>query len=162
MAKRSKKSVRGSHPGDSYMLGNDKNLFLDREVKALSNLSIKKNGKEVPVNVQISDYLRAMKLIESEELIRLYVRESITASCTGRINEDLTRSDRTEIRKIARREIESVYSDELKKKIIKEVEKLLRGKKNQDIIVDVTKKILRKFHRELYFDYTPVISRLKI
>jgi hypothetical protein len=162
MAKRNKKPVRGSQPGDSYMIGNDKNLFLDREVKALSNLSIKKDGKEVPVNVQISDYLRAMKLIEREELIRVYVREALTLTSNTRLNEDLTRSDRTEIRKIARREVEAVYRDELKKKIIKEVEKLLRGKSNQDVIVDVTKKVLRKFHRELYFDYTPVLSRLKI
>lgn len=144
------------------MLGNDKNLFLDKEVKALSNLSTNKNGKEIPVNVQISDYLRSMKLIESEALIRLYVRESMTSSRTNKLNEELTRSDRTEIRKIARREVDAVYRDELKKKIIKEVEKLLRGKTNQDVIVDVTKKVLKKFHRELYFDYTPVLSRLKI
>ena len=161
MTKRSKKPVRGSRPDDSYMIGNDKNLFLDREIKALSNLSIKKDGKEVPVNVQISDYLRSMKLIESEELFRMYVRESLRTSKKA-LTEDLSRSDRDEIRKIARREAETVYREVLKEKIIKEVEKLLKGKKNQDVVLDITKKILKKFYRELYFDYTPVISRLKL
>jgi len=143
------------------MIGNDKNLFLDREIKALSNLSIKKNGKEVPVNVQISDYLKSMKLIESEELIRMYVRGSLEASKTA-LTEELSRSDRDEIRKIARREAETAYREVLKEKIIKEVEKILKGKKNQDTVLDITKKILKKFYRELYFDYTPVISRLKL
>ena len=161
MSKSSKKPVRGSYPSDSYMIGNDKNLFLDREIKALSNLSIKKNGKEVPVNVQISDYLKSMKLIESEELIRMYVRGSLEASKTA-LTEELSRSDRDEIRKIARREAETAYREVLKEKIIKEVEKILKGKKNQDTVLDITKKILKKFYRELYFDYTPVISRLKL
>ena len=164
MAKRNKKkSLRGSHPDESYLTGNVKNLFLDREVKALSNLSFKKNGKEVPVNVQIADYLRSMKLIESEELVRIYIRESLhSIQSRGFVNEALTKTDKNEVRAIARREINSLYRDELKGKIIKEVEKLLKGKANQDIVVDITKKVLRKFHRELYFDYTPVLSRIKI
>jgi len=155
------KNVRGSHPDESYKIGNVKNLFLDREVKALSNLSFKKDGKEIPVNVQIADYLKAMKLIESEALVRLYIREQL-CSQPQNLSEALTKTDRNEIRRIARREIDAVYRDELKQKIIKEVEKILKGKDNQDVIVDVTKKVLKKFHRELYFDYTPVLSRLKI
>lgn len=159
--KRKNKTIRGSHPDESYMPANAKNLYLDQEVKALSNLSIKKNGKEVPVNVQIADYLRAMKLIESEAILKSYIRECIF-DAYGALNEDLTRSDKDEVRRIARREVESMYRDELKQKVIKEVEKLLGGKKNQDIILDVTKKVLKKFYRELAFDYTPAISRLKI
>ena len=148
--KTKKKPVRGSHPDESYTAGNIKNLYLDREVKALSNLSFKKDGKEVPVNVQIANYLKAMRLIESELLVREFISEA------------LSRDDKAEIRKIARREVEAAYREDLKNKIAKEVEKILKGKVHQDIVVDITKKILKKFHRELYFDYTPVISRLKI
>ena len=164
MSKKKKTApVRGSHPDETYMPGNVKNLFLDKEVKALSNLSFKKNGKEIPVNVQIANYLKAMKLIESEALIRLYVRESLfKRSHQSVLTEALTKTDRNEMRAIARREINALYKDELKEKIIKEVEKLLKGKKNQDIVVDITKKVLRKFHRELYFDYTPLLSRIKL
>ena len=162
MSKKKKKTpVRGSHPDESYVAGNVKNLFLDREVKALSNLSFKKNGKEVPVNVQIADYLKAMKLIESEALLRMYIRESLKPRNT-KLTESLTKTDRNEIRSMIRREIDVAYRDELKKKIVKEITKILKGKENKDVIVDVTKKVLKKFHRELYFDYSPVLSRLKI
>ena len=98
-----------------------------------------------------------------EELVRLYVREALIKDAgKSTLSEALTKTDRNEIRAIARREVNALYRDELKSKIIKEVEKLLKGKQNQDVIVDVTKKVLKKFHRELYFDYTPVLSRLKI
>ncbi|MDB4337545.1 hypothetical protein OAA09_00845 [bacterium] len=158
--KTKKKSLRGSHPDESYEAGTVKNLHLDKEVKALSNLSFKTNGKETPVNVQIANYLKAMRLIESELLIRLYINNALHESI--KINETLTRDDKAEIRRLARREIDLAYREELKLKITKEVEKILKGKVNQDIVLDISKKILKKFHRELYFDYTPVISRLKI
>jgi hypothetical protein len=159
--KKNTSPIRGSHPDESYSPGNVKNLFLDREVKALSNLSFKKDGKEIPVNVQIANYLRAMKLIESEEIVRLYVRELLHPKKQA-INEALTKTDRNEIRAMVRREIDAAYRDELKQKVMKEITKMLKGKENQDVIVDVTKKVLKKFHREIYFDYTPLLSRLKI
>ena len=155
MPKSKKSKVAGSHPDESYMPGNDKNLFLDREIKALSNLSFKKNGKEIPVNVQISDYLKAMKLIESEAILRTYVKEYTLV-------EALTKTDKEEVRRLARSEMGRYYKDEIEPKVTKEVEKLLKGKVNQDIILDVTKKVLKKFHREIYFDYTPVLNRIKI
>lgn len=62
------KSYAGTELEAGYVPGNDANLFLDRPFTALSNLSKKKNGKEVPVNVQISDYLKSMKLLEQSLL----------------------------------------------------------------------------------------------
>ncbi len=67
--KKKRKTFAGYHPEESYVQGTRKNLYLDREVKALPNLSIRKNGKEVPVNVQISDYLKSMKLIPEEDVV---------------------------------------------------------------------------------------------
>ena len=58
------KPVRGSQPEDSYTNSTIKNLYLDREIKALPNLSFQKNGKEIPVNVQITNWLKSMKLLE--------------------------------------------------------------------------------------------------
>ena len=49
---------------DELETESEKSLFLDRPIMALPNLSKKKKGKEVPVNVQISDYLKSMKLLE--------------------------------------------------------------------------------------------------
>ncbi len=62
---KSNKKYAGTELEAGYVPGNDANLFLDRPFMALSNLSKKKNGKEVPVNVQISDYLKSMKLLEN-------------------------------------------------------------------------------------------------
>ena len=64
------KKYAGTELEAGYVPGNDANLFLDRPFMALSNLSKKKNGKEVPVNVQISDYLKSMKLLETS-VVRL-------------------------------------------------------------------------------------------
>ena len=62
------KKYSGTELNQGYEKGTDSNLFLDRPFMALSNLSKKKNGKEVPVNVQISDYLKSMKLLEKSTL----------------------------------------------------------------------------------------------
>ena len=75
--KRSGKKYAGTELGQEYVKGNDANLFLDKPFKALSNLSYKKGGKEVPVNVQISDYLKSMKLLESStEKLELSIEKS--------------------------------------------------------------------------------------
>jgi len=78
--KRKKKSYSGSRPEDSYMQGTPKNLYLDREIKALPNLSIRKNGKEVPVNVQIRDYLKSMKLIPEEDIVERIFNKILSES----------------------------------------------------------------------------------
>lgn len=155
MPKNKKRKYSGSHPDESYMKGDVKSLHLDKEVKALSNLSFKKDGKEIPVNVQIANYLKAMRLIEQEIVLRKYVRSSI-------ITEAMSKSDRDEVRRIARSEMDRYYREDIKPKVTKEVEKILQGKVNKDVILDVTKKVLKKFHREIYFDYTPVLNRIKI
>jgi len=96
-----------------------------------------------------------MRLIEQEVVLRKYVRSSI-------ITEAMSKSDRDEVRRIARSEIDRYYKEDIKPRVTKEVEKLLQGKVNKDVILDVTKKVLKKFHREIYFDYTPVLNRIKI
>jgi len=73
MSKKTKKPTKPELDME-WVKGNEKNLFLDKPFIALSNLSKKKKGKEVPVNVQISDYLKGMKLLEKsiediEELV---------------------------------------------------------------------------------------------
>ena len=67
--KKSSKKYAGTELEAGYVPGNDANLFLDRPFMALSNLSKKKKGKEVPVHIQISDYLKSMRLIESSVTI---------------------------------------------------------------------------------------------
>ena len=86
--KSSKKKYAGTELGQEYVEANDANLFLDRPFMALSNLSHKKKGKEVPVNVQISDYLKSMKLLErSLENIERTIEKSSTILNSRIINE---------------------------------------------------------------------------
>ena len=66
-----------------YTKGSEKNLFLDKPFMALSNLSKKKKGKEVPVNVQISDYLKSMKLLEKSTFNAFSLVEKIDKSLSS-------------------------------------------------------------------------------
>ncbi len=63
--KKTSKKVAGSHQDESYQTATIKNLYLDREIKALPSTHKRVNGKDVPVNVQIVDYLRSMGLLEN-------------------------------------------------------------------------------------------------
>jgi hypothetical protein len=66
-----------------YTKRSEKNLFLDKPFMALSNLSKKKKGKEVPVNVQISDYLKSMKLLEKSTREALSLVDKIDKSLSS-------------------------------------------------------------------------------
>ena len=59
-----KKKVKGSYPEESYEEGTIKNLMLDKEIKALPSTHNRINGKDVPVNKQISDWLKSMKMVK--------------------------------------------------------------------------------------------------
>ena len=61
--KKKLKRSSGSYPEEHY---NKKlsDLYLDREFHVLPNASMRKNGKDVPVNVQIANYLKDMMMLE--------------------------------------------------------------------------------------------------
>tara|TARA_Y100001970_G_C13590742_1_gene535431 strand:+ start:62 stop:340 length:279 start_codon:yes stop_codon:yes gene_type:complete len=69
--KKTSKKVAGSHRDESYLTATVKNLHLDKEIKALPSTHKRVNGKDVPVNVQIVDYLKSMGLLESSSCITL-------------------------------------------------------------------------------------------
>tara|TARA_B100000214_G_scaffold374568_1_gene357725 strand:+ start:4964 stop:5434 length:471 start_codon:yes stop_codon:yes gene_type:complete len=77
--KKSKNVYSGTELEMEYVKGTDKNLFLDKPYMALTNLSTKKNGKEVPVGKQISNYLKNMGLLEKslEELEDIIEESSV-------------------------------------------------------------------------------------
>jgi hypothetical protein len=70
--RKAKKSKKEEKEKSTYgwPKGTKEKLFLDRPFLALSNLSKNKNGKEVPVHVQISDYLKSMGMLEQKDVIR--------------------------------------------------------------------------------------------
>lgn len=55
--------VGGSYYDETYQTGTVKNLMLDKPIKALPSTHKRVNGKDVPVNKQIIDYLKSMGLL---------------------------------------------------------------------------------------------------
>jgi hypothetical protein len=58
-----KSSVGGSYYDETYQTGTIKNLHLDKPIKALPSTHKRVNGKDIPVNKQIVDYLKDMGLL---------------------------------------------------------------------------------------------------
>ena len=71
MGRKSKeKKYSGTQLGMEYVKGTVKNLMLDKPIMALPSTHNRVKGKDVPVNKQIADYLKSMKMLEKsiEEL----------------------------------------------------------------------------------------------
>tara|TARA_B100000131_G_C17945973_1_gene544382 strand:+ start:276 stop:740 length:465 start_codon:yes stop_codon:yes gene_type:complete len=65
MGKKSKKKkYYGTQLGMEYVKGTVKNLMLDKPIKALPSTHNRVDGKDVPVNKQIADYLKSMEMLE--------------------------------------------------------------------------------------------------
>jgi hypothetical protein len=116
------------------------------------DMTIEQIGKEnVPV-----DELMPM------ESLRLIVRELLT--------EELTKSDKKEIEKIARKqakrvaqqEIERVAGKDLKKTIQKEIEKILKNKATKSEIADISKAVIKKLYQDLAYSKQHVIDQIKV
>jgi hypothetical protein len=56
-------SPGGSYYDETYQTATIKNLHLDKPIKALPSTHKRVNGKDIPVNKQIIDYLRDMGLL---------------------------------------------------------------------------------------------------
>jgi hypothetical protein len=96
---------------------------------------------------------------QGEILVRNLVRESL-------LLEELTKSDRKEIEKIARKqaqkEIGKVVGPSFEKTIHKEVQKILKDKATRDEIAGITKAVMKKLYKDLSFSYPQVIDRIKV
>jgi len=127
---------------------------------------------------QLDKLLSAAREIMNESLIREYISEATL------INEELTGSDKSEIKRMIKKEIEGAtnrkeidkafkkaFDSELKKslssksvvdEIQKEVEKSMGSSANREVVVRICKDVLVKLYRELSFSYKPVIDRMKV
>ena len=92
-------------------------------------------------------------------VLRQMIRESLIA-------EELTKSDKKEIERIARKqakkEIDKVVGTSLEKTIQKEVEKTLKNKASKEEMSKISKAVIKKLYRELSFSYPQVIDRIKV
>lgn len=145
--KKNSKKYAGTELESGYVPGNDANLFLDRPFMALSNLSKKKKGKEVPVNVQISDYLKNMKLIESSvSILEERIEESECFLNSSFMNESRVIKKRIngKIYSTTRRMIEAVRAFDRGRISKKDLEIESSWARDPDIAVEIARIIGRE------------------
>jgi hypothetical protein len=70
------------------------------------------------------------------------------------IREELTKSDKDEVKRIV--------SKELKKMVDDEVEKAIKSKEIKEKIGDISKKVLKRLYRDLSYHHPYIIDRIKI
>ncbi len=80
----------------------------------------------------------------------------------GPINEALTKTDKEEVGRIVRRELDKSLKSELNKILEDELGKALRSKASKEEIGDITKLVLKKLYKDLAYHHPYVIDRIKV
>lgn len=78
------------------------------------------------------------------------------------LTEALTKTDKDEIGRMIRRELEKSIKSELKKILDEELTKALRSKASREEIGDISKTVLKKLYKDLAYHHPYVIDRIKI
>jgi|DEB0MinimDraft_10_1074344.scaffolds.fasta_scaffold80177_2 hypothetical protein len=79
------------------------------------------------------------------------------------IMEELTKSDKDEIKKIVSKEVESLLkSKSTKDMIVDEIEKHMSSKATKEEIADIAKSILKKLYKDLSLQHPYIIDRIKV
>ena len=74
------------------------------------------------------------------------------------LQEELTKSDKTEIEGIVAKQVQS----ELKKILEDELQKAHRTKATKEEIGDITKKVLKKLYKDMSVHHPYIIDRIKV
>ncbi len=91
------------------------------------------------------DVMRGLKMHGSKALQRKGA-EALKGYRRKRMNEELTRQDKTDVKKMVKDELE----------------KLLKKKEMKDQISELTKKILKKLYKDLSLEHPYIIDRIKV
>jgi uncharacterized membrane protein YheB (UPF0754 family) len=79
------------------------------------------------------------------------------------INEELTRSDKSEIRDMMSAELDKrMRSADFKKLLTDEVGKILNTKATKEEIGEITKKVLKKLYKDISYHHPYIIDRIKV
>lgn len=78
------------------------------------------------------------------------------------LNEELTKTDKADIKKIVADELDKNLSKELKKALEDELPKALGAKASKEEIADITKKVLKKLYKDLSLHHPYIIDRVKV
>ena len=78
------------------------------------------------------------------------------------INEELTRDDKAEIRKMIDDAIETKVKRDLKKHLEDELVKALKSKEIKQDVGQIAKKVIKQLYKDLSFHHPYIIDRIKI
>lgn len=92
--------------------------------------------------------------------------QSIRRLVKSVLREELTKTDKKEIERIAKiqakKEIEKIVGKDLSKTIEKEVQKTLKGKATKQEIADISKSVIKKLYKQLSFSTPQIVDRIKV
>ena len=78
------------------------------------------------------------------------------------IVEELTKTDKEDIKKMISKEMDKSLKSELKKILADELSKAIKSKNTKDDIGEITKKVLKKLYKDLSFHHPYIIDRIKV
>jgi len=100
------------------------------------------------------------------KIIREVLRVSHGSEHSRLLAEELTRTDKRDIeriaRKQARKEIIKVVGNDLARTIKEEVKKALKDRATKDEMADITKSVVKKMYRQLSTNYSRIIDGIKV
>ena len=78
------------------------------------------------------------------------------------LTEELTKSDKADIKKMISQELDKSLKSELKKVLEDELTKALRTKDVKNDVADITKKVIKKLYRDMSLHHPYIIDRVKV
>jgi len=78
------------------------------------------------------------------------------------INEELTKTDKAEIKSMISKELDKSLKKELKKALEDEISKALNSKATKEEIGEITKKVIKRLYKDLSFHHPYIIDRIKV
>ena len=78
------------------------------------------------------------------------------------IREELTRTDKAEIKTLISKELDKVLKKEIKDALEDELSKALNSKATKEEIGDITKKVMKQLYKDLSYHHPYIIDRIKV
>ena len=78
------------------------------------------------------------------------------------LTEVLTKTDKEEVGRLVRKELDKSLKTELKKILDEELSAALRSKASKEEIGDITKSVLKKLYKDLAYHHPYVIDRIRV
>ena len=100
--------------------------------------------------------------MKEENKVRDYVRQLLVEELTKSDKKEIERIARKQAKLIAKQEVESAIGKNFSKSVAKEVEKVLKNKATKEEMASITKAILIKFYRALSTQDKYVLDKIKL